>query len=75
MPISQFLDGQRFDPETKRLMGLAFEITRAALGLTDGNDPVVELVAKKIIELAKAGERDPDILSQRLLQEFRAHRL
>jgi hypothetical protein len=55
MPISIFLDGQKFDPETKRVMGLAFEMTRAALRLTDRDDLVVAMIAKKIIELAKAG--------------------
>ena len=28
MPISQFLGNSKFDPETKRIMGLAFEMTR-----------------------------------------------
>jgi len=33
MPISQFLGDSKFDLETKRIMGLAFEMTRLALGL------------------------------------------
>ena len=28
MPITQFLDGHHFDIETKRVMGLAFEMAR-----------------------------------------------
>jgi hypothetical protein len=47
MPITPFLDGQKFDPETKRVMGVAFEMTRAALRLTDRNDPIIEIIAKK----------------------------
>ncbi len=31
MPISSHLDGEQFDPETQRIIGLAFELTRAAL--------------------------------------------
>jgi hypothetical protein len=31
MPIRQFLNGQKFDPEAIRVMGLAFEIARTAL--------------------------------------------
>ena len=31
--ITMFLDGQNFDPETKQVMGVAFEMTRAALRL------------------------------------------
>jgi hypothetical protein len=30
MPITLYLDGHKFDPETKRVMGVAFEIGRAA---------------------------------------------
>ncbi len=62
MPISIFLEGQKFDPETKRIMGVAFELTRAALRLVDRDDLAVAIIAKKIIELAKAGERNPDLL-------------
>ena len=53
--IRLFLNGETFDPETTRLVGVAFETARAAVNrpadLTD------EMIAKKIIELAKAGER------------------
>jgi hypothetical protein len=31
MPITPFLDGHKFDPETKRVMGVAFEMTCAAV--------------------------------------------
>ena len=71
MPITPFLDGQKFDPETKRVMGVAFEMTRAALRLTDRNDPIIEIIAKKIIELAKAGERNADLLCDRALKDLR----
>jgi hypothetical protein len=67
MPITIFLNGHKFDPETKRVMGVAFEMTRAALRLADREDLVVEIIASKIIELAKAGERNPDLLCERAL--------
>jgi hypothetical protein len=62
MPITDFLNGFKADPETRRVVGVAFEMTRVALHLTDHNDPLVQLVANKIIGLAKAGERNPDPL-------------
>ena len=31
MPISSFLNGERFDPETRRILGVAFELTCVAL--------------------------------------------
>jgi hypothetical protein len=71
MPISQFLGNSKFDPETKRIMGLAFEMTRLALGVPDRGDIANELIAKRIIELAKAGERNPDLLCESVVKEFR----
>jgi hypothetical protein len=65
MPIRAFLDGHSFDGETVRLMGIAFEMALGSLRATpDHADPVREAVARKIIELAKAGERDPERLCE-----------
>jgi hypothetical protein len=59
MPIRFHLNGQKFDPETIRVMGLAYEMALVALQRTEGNvNPTREAVAQKIIDLAKAGERD-----------------
>jgi hypothetical protein len=46
-------------------------MTRAALRFADRHDLVVEVVASKIIELAKAGERSPDPLCERALNDLR----
>ena len=35
MPITQFLDSSKFDPETNRVMGVAFEMALAALQFGD----------------------------------------
>jgi hypothetical protein len=40
MPVTEFLDGHSFDPETRRVMGVALEMARAALGLADRADPI-----------------------------------
>jgi hypothetical protein len=58
VPIRSHLNGQRFDPETMRLMGLAYEITLISLRRVD-RGVANNVVAQKLIELAKAGERDP----------------
>jgi hypothetical protein len=63
MPIRVHLNGQKFDPETIRVMGLAYELALVALERTDwAATPTREAVAQKIIHLAKAGERDPERL-------------
>jgi hypothetical protein len=70
MPITPFLNGERFDLETKRVMGVAFEMARAALRLEDRGDPIVAKVADKIIALAKGGELNPDLLCERALADL-----
>ena len=72
MPITPFLNGFKFDPEATRVMGVAFEMARAALRLADQDDPAVAIIANRIIELAKAGERNPDLLCERILNDLRA---
>ena len=69
MPIRSHLGGQHFDPETIRLMGIAFEMALVSLQRTDGSiNPTRAAVAQKIIELAKAGERDPERLCEGALK-------
>jgi len=75
MPIAPYLDGISFDPETKRVMGVAFEIARAALRRSDSWDPVVAIVARKIIALAKDGERNPDLLCEKALTGLQLRKL
>jgi hypothetical protein len=53
-------------------MGLAYEMALVSLRLSDRNDIANEVVARKIIALAKAGERDPDTLCEAVLQQWRA---
>ena len=47
---------------------LALERTLDALGLTDRTDPVTKIVALKLIEFARQGERDPQRLCDLTLQ-------
>jgi hypothetical protein len=48
MPITEFLQGLKFDPETKRAMGFAFKRTCAVFRV-DNIDPAPERVANNII--------------------------
>jgi len=71
MPITQFLDGERLDEETRRALGLAFEMTCIALRVGDCADDVRQAVANKLIALAKVGERNPDRLCEEALKDIR----
>jgi hypothetical protein len=69
MPIRPYLDGHKFDLETIRVMGIAFEMTQVALRIAHWHDLANEVVAHRIIALAKAGERDPERLCDKVLKE------
>jgi hypothetical protein len=74
MPITPFLNGVRFDPETTRVMGVALEMVCVALRTGDRDGEVKRTIATKIIDLAKAGERNPDVLCEKVLQDIRTER-
>ncbi|MGA7486062.1 MAG: hypothetical protein WBW74_03855 [Xanthobacteraceae bacterium] len=60
MPIRLLLkDDHSFGPEEIVLLTQAFEEALGQLGLSNRDDPATQTVAKRIIELAKQGERDP----------------
>jgi hypothetical protein len=71
MPITPYLDDFDVDPETKRVLDVALEMTRVSLGL--GDDLANGIIAKRIIELAKAGERNADLLCEGALEKLRGH--
>jgi len=72
VPIRQLLnDDVAFTPEEARVLVGAFEAVLQELGLVDRTDPATDLVARRIIELAKQGERDPKQLFERTAKTFR----
>jgi hypothetical protein len=46
-------------------------MTRVSLGL--GDDFANGMIAKRIIEIAKTGERNPDLLREGALEKLRGH--
>ncbi len=59
MPIIRLLQNEALGPEDIKVITAAFEDALSALHLVNRADPLTELVAKKIIECAQTGERDP----------------
>jgi hypothetical protein len=68
MPIYRLLERSPFRPETAAVLGHVFEEVLKELRLVNRQDPVTELIAEKVIELANAGERDPERLKQLVLE-------
>jgi hypothetical protein len=57
-------------PEEITRLTTAYEQTLRALCLIDRNDPIAELVAKKIIEIGQTGLRDPADISAMAIREL-----
>jgi hypothetical protein len=70
MAMYRLLQGSTFGPEELSKLGAAYERTLEALGLTDRNDPMTELVARKLLAIHQAGISDPVGLSRQAVQEL-----
>jgi hypothetical protein len=57
--IYRLLRETSFSPDEIERMTAAYEAVLKALRLSDRTDPITELIAKKIIEVARNGEHDP----------------
>jgi len=71
VPLYRLLQNSAFEPPAIKAMSAAFEDVCRALGLAERTDPLRDLVAKKIIELAQQGERDPARLRDQALAAFK----
>jgi len=71
MAIHRLLQGRAFDPEAVHVMVTAFEDTLRELKLADREDPIVQRVAKVIIECAERGMRDPAEMRDCALEAIR----
>jgi hypothetical protein len=69
MTIVPFLDGGTFDPDDIKAMSMALNDVCKTLGLTDGASAARQVIAERIIDLARRGERSPTVLRDRVLQE------
>jgi hypothetical protein len=63
-----FFGDTAFDPEVTHIMGQAFDKACQSLQELARPNIVKEALAKRILELAKNGERDPDRLCQQALK-------
>jgi hypothetical protein len=57
-------------PEEITVLTDAYERTLKALHLVDRNDPITEMIAKKIIELGQRGVREAEQLSGLTMKEL-----
>lgn len=72
MAIYRLLQNSAFAPEDIAPLVAAYEDCLRTLKLRDRSNPTTELLAKKIIELAQTGIRDPGQLGRLALEEIGA---
>ena len=64
MPISRLLADRDVTPEQRHVLELAFNATLRKLKLVDRNDPVCEMVARKVIEIQASGVTNAVAISE-----------
>jgi hypothetical protein len=69
MPINRLLDASKLKPEEIDRLNRAFTFALRSLSLVDRNDPLTEMVAKKIIEIG-ATIADPAELANAALRKL-----
>ena len=69
--ISREQEQEIFEPNTIAVLAAALKETLHQLHLVDRNDPAVTIIAKRIIKLARRGERDPIRLRHEVIQSLR----
>jgi hypothetical protein len=75
MPITIVEIKTAFGPEDTAAMTVAFEEVLKRLNVADREAPMATSVAKKILRLAKRGERNPTRLTEDVISSFRANPL
>ncbi len=70
MPIYRLLQNMPMGPEEISRLTTAYEQALRTIGIVDRGDPLAELVAKKIIEIAQTGIREPADISAQAIKEI-----
>jgi hypothetical protein len=68
--IYRLLQQSVFEPADIQNMYEAYELALARLQLKDRNDPLTEIIAKHIIEVAQTGVKKPDLICALALQRL-----
>jgi hypothetical protein len=64
MPIARLLQNSNLGPAQQEILNLAFIRALRLLHLMDRNDPICEIVARKVIEIGATSAGDPVVISE-----------
>ena len=70
MNIHRLLEGTTFDPERVATLVAAYEETLKKLSLVERDDPMTQMIARKIIEVAERGVLDSKEISSIAIKEL-----
>ena len=70
MPIYRLLQNMPMGPEEISRLTTAYEQALRTIGIVDRGDPLAELLARKIIEVAQTGVREPADISAQAIKEI-----
>jgi len=73
--IYRMLRTASFSPEVNEQLAAAYEDAVRALRLANRADPVTTIIARRIIDAAKTGERDPARLCALAIKDLSASKL
>jgi hypothetical protein len=63
-------DDPTLDRDAAAIASMAFDKACRDLGLIDYTHPITEVIAKKILDVTRSGERDAQRIWERTLQEL-----
>ena len=69
MPIYRLLQNMPMGPEEISRVTTAYEQALRTIGIVDRGDPLAELLARKIIEVAQTGIHDPADIAAQAIKE------
>ena len=70
MAIYRLQQNQPFDPETVERLIAVYEAALKVMRITNRDDPVAQIIAKRIIEIAQTGVHAPAKLCAAALKDF-----
>jgi hypothetical protein len=71
MPLTPYLKGTAFEPKAIEAMTAAFEAICKSFQLLNRDDPITQIAARKVIEIARTGEHDPQRIHDLVLLELK----
>jgi hypothetical protein len=70
VPLDRLLERRGIGSENSEMLKQAFNLALAGLHLVDRNDPICEIVARKIIEIGLDGTRNPQEIATLTIKQL-----